>query len=106
MRAACQAKYYSPKTARSYTYWIRQYILFHNKQHPQELGKVQIEAFLNYLALKRQVAASTQSAALNAIVFLYRQVLAMDVPELDKLHRVKRQPALDPMMFTPQNVKA
>ncbi|MFQ5356485.1 MAG: phage integrase N-terminal SAM-like domain-containing protein [Mariprofundaceae bacterium] len=61
MHAICRQKHYSPRTAQSYVFWVRQYILFHNKRHPREMGQQEIEAYLNYLANKRSVSASTQS---------------------------------------------
>lgn len=62
------------------------------------MGKQEIEAFLNHLATKRNVSASTQSSALNAIAFLYRYVLKEDMPDLDKLRKVKRYRALPVVM--------
>lgn len=63
--------HYSPKTESSYTHWIKQYIFFHNKQHPKDLVADDVVAFLNYLAVTKNVSASTQNQAMNAIVFLY-----------------------------------
>ena len=88
---ACRRKHYSPKTEQSYVLWIKQYILFHKKRHPRDMGQTEIESYLNYLASKRNLSASTQSAALNAIAFLYRHVLNEPMPELSKLFRVKRR---------------
>ena len=104
IRLACQRRHYSPRTAKSYCYWARQYILFHHKRHPRELGKAALEAFLNHLAAERHVSASTQSQALNALVFLYRQVLEMDLGWLDKLERVKRKRFL-PVVLSIDEVK-
>ena len=64
---------YSLRTEQSYLAWIKQYILFHDKKHPSELGKVEMEAFLTYLAVQRKVSASTQNQALSALVFMYKQ---------------------------------
>jgi hypothetical protein len=63
--------------------WMRQYILFHNKQHPKDMGEREIEQFLTSLALDRNVAASTQNQAFNAILFLYREVLNIELDEID-----------------------
>nr|WP_281242429.1 phage integrase N-terminal SAM-like domain-containing protein [Solimonas aquatica] len=71
----CRRRHLSPGTEESYRHWIRRFILFHGKRHPQEMGATEVAAFLNDLAVARQVAASTQSQALNAIVFLYDAVL-------------------------------
>jgi integron integrase len=74
-KATLRRKHYSIRTEKSYLRWIRQYLSFHNHRHPSEMGAKDLEMFLNYLALDRKVAASTQNQALNAILFLYRQVL-------------------------------
>ena len=66
---------YSLRTIKSYLYWIRYFILFNNKNHPGEIGARQVEAFLTYLAVDRHVSPSTQSAALNAVAFLYNRFL-------------------------------
>ena len=70
-----RVKQYSNKTEQAYLNWIKQYILFHNKKHPTELGTQDLENFLTYLAKERNVAASTQNQALSAILFLYKEVL-------------------------------
>jgi integron integrase len=88
----------------SYGYWIRQYILFHNKTHPSELGKNHIEQYLNYLVTDRRLSASSQSQALNALIFLYRQVLDIDPGWLDKLERVKQKQFL-PTVLTENEVR-
>ncbi len=91
VKIACRRLHYSPKTEKSYVFWIRQLIFFHNKRHPKDMDKRDIEAYLNHLATKRHVSGSTQAAALNAIAFLYREVLEQELPGLDKLRRVKRK---------------
>ena len=68
-------KHYSYCTEKSYLQWIKRYVIFHHKRHPREMGKVEVEAFLTYLAVERKVSASTQNQAFNAILFLYREVL-------------------------------
>ena len=78
------------KTASTYVLWIRRFILFHNKKHPADMGKVEIEAFLNHLALKRRVSPATQATALNAIAFLYNTVLQQPFEELGQVRRAKR----------------
>jgi integron integrase len=70
-------KHYSPNTETTYIAWIKQYILFHNKKHPSDMGKFEIEQFLSYLATERNVAGSTQNQAFNALIFLYNQVLEL-----------------------------
>ncbi|MDJ0798611.1 MAG: phage integrase N-terminal SAM-like domain-containing protein [Calothrix sp. MO_167.B12] len=68
-------KHYSYKTEKSYVVWIRRYIFFHDKRHPKDMGTPEIEAFLTDLAVNQKVAASTQNQALNAILFLFKEVL-------------------------------
>ena len=68
-------KNYVYRTEKSYRYWLEQYILFHNKRHPNEMGGSEIEKFLTHLAAKKKVAASTQNQALSALLFLYREGL-------------------------------
>ncbi len=70
-------KHYSSNTEITYIAWIKQYIFFHNKKHPAEMGKTEIEQFLSFLATDRKVAASTQNQAFNALLFLYNHVLEM-----------------------------
>jgi len=72
-------KHYSKSTEQTYYYWSKSYILFHNKRHPKDMGKVEIEAFLTHLAVEKNVAPSTQNQAFNAILFLYREVLDIDI---------------------------
>ncbi|MBD3669241.1 MAG: integron integrase [Gammaproteobacteria bacterium] len=84
-------RHYSPRTASSYAYWCRQFILFHKKRHPREMGKSEIEAFLNYLVRYRHLSASSQSQALNALIFMYKHVLDLDPGWLDNLARAKRK---------------
>jgi integron integrase len=81
-KATLRRKHYSIRTEKSYLRWIRQYLNFNNQRHPMEMGAKELEAFLNHLALDRRVAASTQNQALNAILFLYRQVLMDDQLDL------------------------
>lgn len=71
VRDAIRLKHYSYRTEETYVYWIRRFILFHSKRHPQEMGTVEVTAFLTHLAVTERVAASTQNQALNAILFLY-----------------------------------
>jgi hypothetical protein len=70
MRDIIRRKHYSIRTEQAYLDWAKRYILFHGKRHPREMGEVEIAAFLSHLAVVRNVAASTQNQALNALVFL------------------------------------
>jgi len=103
VREAIRAKHYSPRTEKNYVAWIRRYILFYRKRHPAEMGAREITEFLGALALKDKVAASTQNQALSALLFLYRAVLAQDVPWLDDLVRAKRAERL-PVVLTRDEV--
>lgn len=104
VRLACQRRHYSPRTAESYVHWVRRYVLFHNKQHPKELGSQDLEKFLNYLAAVRRVSASTQSQALSALVFLYKHVLQMELGWMEKLERAKQKRFL-PVVLVPEEVR-
>ena len=89
VRDAVRLKHYAYRTEETYVQWIRRYILFHNKRHPNEMGTVEIEAFLTYLAVQGQVAASTQNQALSALLFLYHEVLDQEIANVDAI-RAKR----------------
>jgi len=71
--------HYSKNTETTYVSWIRKYIIFHHKKHPAEMGKVEIEAYLTHLAVDKNVAASTQNQAFNALLFLYNRVLDLSL---------------------------
>ena len=75
VRDAIRVRHYSLRTEEAYVNWIRRFILFHGKRHPNEMGGAEIEAFLTHLAVEGHVAASTQNQALSALLFLYREVL-------------------------------
>ena len=78
-RDKIRLKHYSMKTEQSYIGWIKQYIFFHNKRHPIEMGKAEIEQFLTHLAVNRKVSPTTQNQAFYAIIFLYSEVLGIDM---------------------------
>jgi len=78
VREVLRYHHYAYSTEKSYVSWILQYIRFHNKKHPMDMGKVEVEAFLTHLAVNRNVSAGTQNLALNAISFLYKKVLQLD----------------------------
>jgi len=94
---------YSRRTIDSYLYWIKYFIVFNGKQHPSQLGDADIERFLTWLAVERNVAASTQSVALNAIVFLKKTFLNQPVGNLSAFSRSSRQPKL-PVVLTKHEV--
>jgi len=90
VRDAIRRKHYSIRTEQAYVSWIRRFILFHNKRHPRDMGAPEIEAFLTHLAVERRVAASTQNQALSAILFLYREVLGIELDLPLRSVRAKR----------------
>ena len=90
VRAVIRTRHYAYNTEETYVSWIKQYILFHGKRHPSELCEAEVSEFLTYLAVKRNVAASTQNQALNAIVFLYRHVLNAPLGDFSQFNRAKR----------------
>ena len=98
MRDLIRRKHYSIRTEQAYLEWAKRYILFHGKRHPQEMGEAHIVAFLSHLAVQRNVAASTQNQALNALVFLYKQVLGREDLVLEGIARAKRPERL-PTVF-------
>ena len=79
VREKIRVKHYSYSTERTYVHWIKQYILFHNKRHPIELEKKDIEQFLTKLAVEDKVSPGTQNQAFSALLFLYREVLGSDI---------------------------
>lgn len=89
MRDAIRVKHYSLATERTYVQWAKRFILFHGKRHPAEMGAGEVEAFLSSLAIEGNVSASTQNQAMHAILFLYKDVLGIDLPWLDGITRAK-----------------
>ena len=83
---------------------IKRYIFFHNKRHPADMGEDEIRSFISDLASKKSVAASTQTVALSALLFLYREVLKKDLPYIEGIERAKRPERL-PVVFTQSEVK-
>lgn len=104
MRDDIRRRHYSIRTEQAYLDWARRYILFHGKRHPNDLGEAEITTFLNHLAVERNVAASTQNQALNALLFLYKQTLGREEVHLDNLTRAKRPERL-PSVFERDEVE-
>lgn len=105
VRDKIRFKHYSLSTENTYISWIRQYIIFNGKRHPAEIGATEVEMFLTYLATQRHVSSSTQNQALSAILFLYRDVLGVDLPWLDGFERSKKPQRL-PVVLTALEVQA
>ena len=89
VRESARVRHLSARTEKAYVGWIRRFILFHGRRHPEEMSAPEITRFLSALATERNVSASTQNQALSALLFLYRAVLARDVPWLDELVRAR-----------------
>ena len=105
LREAIRVRHYSIRTEEAYVQWVRRFIFFHNKRHPDEMGRAEVEAFLTHLAVEGHVAAATQNQALNAIVFLYKQVLKREVGQFENLVWAKRNPRV-PVVLTVGEVKS
>ena len=105
VRARIRVKHYSIRTEQAYVDWIKRFIVHFDKRHPRALGAVEVEAFLTHLAVEGQVAASTRNQAKSAILFLYREVLAQELPWLDNVERAK-QPQHLPVVLTQAEVQA
>jgi integron integrase len=104
VRDTVRAKHYSLRTERAYVLWVRRYVLFHGRRSPRVLGPADVTAFLTSLATRGQVAAATQNQALAAILFLYREVLKLDLPWLSEVVRAKRQRRI-PTVLTVEEVE-
>lgn len=104
VRAVIRFKHYSIRTEQSYLDWIRRFILFHGKRHPETMSAAEVRAFLTHLAVEGRVAASTQNQAQSALLFLYRQVLRLDLPSLHGIERAKRPRKL-PLVLTRDEVR-
>jgi len=90
VRAQIRLRHYSIRTETQYVQWVRRFVLFHDKRHPRDMGASEVEAFLSHLAVEGHVASATQNQALSALLFLYRQVLGVELPWLDEVVRAKR----------------
>lgn len=104
MRIHLRTRHYSIRTEQAYLDWARRFILFHAKRHPQDMGGAEVEAFLSHLAVDRQVSASTQNQAKAALLYLYKQVLGVDLPWLDEVVQARRPRRL-PVVLTPSEVR-
>lgn len=104
VRYALRRMHYSYRTEQTYVHWIKRYIYFHGKKHPRAMGAGEVTAFLNHLATERHVAAATQNQALSALLFLYKEILAVELPWLDAIVRAKRPTRL-PTVLTQDEVR-
>jgi integron integrase len=105
VRQLMRLRHYSLRTEEAYVGWIRRYILFHGKRHPNELDEKDVSEFLSDLAITGRVAAATQNQALNALLFLYKEVLQRELGFVGDALRVKRPPKV-PIVLSPEEVRA
>jgi integron integrase len=105
VRQAIRTRHYSYMTEKAYVGWIKRFIFFHNKRHPAEMGEAEIAQFLSALAQERHVSASTQNQALNALLFLYHEILGKEIGYIGGVVRAKR-PIRLPVVLSRQEVKA
>ena len=99
VRGKIRLKHYSIRTEQAYLDWIKRFIRHFDKRHPRELGPGEVESFLTHLAVAGKVAASTQNQAKSALLFLYREVLELELPWLDNVAQAKTPKRL-PVVLT------
>jgi len=104
VRNVARMRHLSIRTEHAYSQWIRRYILFHRKRHPREMGEAEIREFISHLAVREEISASTQTVALSALLFLYRDVLKKDLPYVSNIERA-RKPKRLPVVFTRDETK-
>jgi integron integrase len=105
VRDKLRVKHYSIRTEQTYVHWIKRYIFFHGKRHPKELGARDIESFLTHLAVAGKVSASTQNLAKSSLLFLYREVLEIQLPWLENVTQAKAPKRL-PVVLTVSEVQS
>ena len=103
LRTVLRVKHYSYRTEKSYVHWVRRFIFFHEKRHPDSMGTDEVRSFLTHLAEDGHVSASTQNQALNALVFLYNHVLGRELGRIDAVRA--RRPTRLPVVLTRSEVK-
>ena len=103
LRWALRVRHYSPRTEACYAEWVTRYIRFHGLRHPNTMGAAEIEQFLTDLAVHGHVAASTQNQAFNALLFLYQQVLGIELPRIAAARA--RRPVRLPIVLSPDEVR-
>lgn len=105
VRDRIRRKNYSIRTEEAYIHWVKAFVRYHGLKHPSNMGAAEIESFLTYLAVERHVSSSTQNQALSGLLFLYREVLKIELPWLDGIERSKR-PKRMPVVLTREEVTA
>jgi len=104
VRGKIRLKHYSIRTEQVYSDWVKRFVLYHGKRHPLEMGAAEVERFLTDLAVRGRVSASTQNQAKSALLFLYREVLGIELPWLDNVEKAK-VPVRLPVVLTVQEVQ-
>jgi len=104
LREVIRFKHFSRRTEEVYWHWIRGFILFHGKRHPREMHAAEVRLYLSHLAVEKDVSAATQSQALNALVFLYREVLGVELGAIGKIERPTRVRKI-PAVLTKEEVR-
>jgi integron integrase len=104
-REKIRTRHLAFRTEQAYLQWMRRYVKFHGRRHPRDMGATEVEAFLTHLAVEAKVAASTQNQALQALLFLYRQVLDIELPWLENVTRASR-PKRRPVVLTAGEVRS
>jgi integron integrase len=104
-REKMRTRHFALRTEQAYLHWLRRFVAFHGRRHPRELGAPQVEQFLTHLAVERKVSAATQNQALQALLFLYRHVLGIELPWLEGITRAS-QPKRLPVVLTRAEVQA
>ncbi len=105
VRERARYLHYSLRTEKVYLYWVRFFIRWHGLKHPRDMGAPEVEAFLSMLAVQRKVSASTHNQALSALLFLYREVLAIDLPWMEDIQRPSRAKRI-PSVLTREEIAA
>ena len=106
VRNVMRTRHYSLQTEKTYVYWIKKYIFFHNVRHPKEMGAAEVSAFLTHLAVEQNVAAATQNQAMFALLFLYKEVLLIDLDYVGGAFTSAKKSERVPVVFTPAEAKA
>lgn len=104
VRAVARMRHLSLRTEQAYIQWIKRFVLFHRKRHPREMHETEIREFISHLAVSEGVSASTQTVALSALLFLYRDVLKQELPYISHIERA-RKPKRLPVVFTRDETK-
>jgi len=105
VRESMRVTHYALSTERSYCHWIKRFIIHHGKRHPSEMGAAEVEQFLTHLATRENVSAGTQNQAMHSILYLYRQVLGIELPWLDGITRARESKRI-PTVLTQRETQA